>query len=149
MNTDEYVLVVDDNEDAQLILSIIVNRLGVKTLTAADGEQALSLVAQKLPRLILLDLMMPILDGYGTVKRLRGNTTLRDIPVIVVTACLHDEIDMSRLQGIIGVVAKGHIDQLFGLISITLANQVPHESQKRLHENKTPDRQPALSMSRQ
>ncbi|MBI5960821.1 MAG: response regulator [Chloroflexi bacterium] len=147
MNTDDYVLIVDDNEDVLLILSIIVEQLGFKTRTATDGEQALSHVAQKIPRLILLDLMMPRLDGYGTVKRLYDSETSRNIPVIIVTACLLDEIDFSRLPGIIGVVGKGHIDQLFQLIGTTLTNDGRHTSQKRPCDNKSSDHTSTLGTS--
>lgn len=128
VNTDEYVLIVDDNEDALLILSMIASQLGIASQTATDGEKALSCVARRIPRLILLDLMMPRLDGYGTFQRLRSSATWRDVPVIIVTACLHDEIDMSRLQGVAGVAAKGHIDQLFSLIGSTLASHRRSES---------------------
>jgi CheY-like chemotaxis protein len=123
VNTEGYVLIVDDNEDALLILSTIAATLGIASQTATDGEKALACVAQNTPRLILLDLMMPRLDGYGTFQRLHSSTAWRDVPVIIVTACLQDEIDMARLQGIAGVVAKGQIDQLFQLIGTTLAGK--------------------------
>jgi adenylate cyclase len=86
MNDPPCILVVDDNE---MNRDIIVTRLeahGYETLQAADGEQALIVVKQGRPDLILLDVMMPNLDGIETCRRLKGDAVLPFLPIILVTA---------------------------------------------------------------
>ena len=86
MHTPPRILVVDDNE---INRDIIVSRLeahGYETLQAADGEEALAAVAEQRPDLVLLDVMMPKLDGIAACRRLKGDATLPFTPVILVTA---------------------------------------------------------------
>jgi adenylate cyclase len=86
MNDPPRILVVDDNETNR---DIIVTRLeahGYETLQAADGEQALAAVKQHGPDLVLLDVMMPNLDGIEACRRLKSDTALPFLPIILVTA---------------------------------------------------------------
>lgn len=86
MHTPPRILVVDDNE---INRDIIVSRLqahGYATLQAEDGEEALAAVVQHNPDLVLLDVMMPKLDGVEACRRLKGDATLPFTPVILVTA---------------------------------------------------------------
>lgn len=80
------ILIVDDNEANLDILETRLKSQGYGTLTAADGEQALAAVAEALPDLILLDVMMPKLDGIEVCRRIKANPYLPFIPVIMVTA---------------------------------------------------------------
>ena len=86
MNDPPRILVVDDNE---MNRDIIVTRLeanGYKTLQAADGQEALAAVTQHHPDLVLLDVMMPHLDGIETCRRLKCDATFSFMPIILVTA---------------------------------------------------------------
>jgi adenylate cyclase len=86
MHTPARILVVDDNE---INRDIIVSRLqahGYQTLQATDGEEAVAAVVQHRPDLVLLDVMMPKLDGIAACRRLKGDATLPFTPVILVTA---------------------------------------------------------------
>src|SRR5215831_13671727 len=86
MHNPSRILVVDDNE---INRDIIVSRLeahGFETLQAADGEDALAAVAQHHPDLVLLDVLMPKLDGIAACRRLKGDATLPFTPVILVTS---------------------------------------------------------------
>ena len=86
MNDPPRILVVDDNE---MNRDIIVTRLeanGYKTLQAADGQEALAAVTQHHPDLVLLDVMMPNIDGLEACRQLKGNAGLAFTPVILVTA---------------------------------------------------------------
>ena len=86
MNNPPRILVVDDNE---INRDIIVTRLeahGYETLQAADGEEALAAVKQHRPDLVLLDVMMPKLDGIEACRRLKSDAALPFLPVILVTA---------------------------------------------------------------
>lgn len=82
----ERILVVDDEADISTVLSITLKRAGYEVTTARDGMEALERVAEKTPDLILLDVMMPRLDGIETLRRLRGAPQTAGIPVIMLTA---------------------------------------------------------------
>jgi class 3 adenylate cyclase/CheY-like chemotaxis protein len=80
------VLVVDDDPVTRLMLTGSLERNGHKVTTAEDGAQALDLVRSEGFDVVLLDVMMPALDGYGVLERLKGDPELRHIPVVMVTS---------------------------------------------------------------
>src|SRR5215813_10208428 len=80
------ILVVDDVADNVEILRMRLESLGYEVIVAMDGEQALAKVHEALPDLVLLHIMMPKIDGLEAVRRLKADTTLPFIPVILVTA---------------------------------------------------------------
>jgi adenylate cyclase len=80
------ILVVDDNPMNVEILQARLAAHGYEVVTAGDGEQALAAAREQLPDLILLDINMPKLDGFGVSRRLRADQTLPFIPIILVTA---------------------------------------------------------------
>jgi adenylate cyclase len=80
------ILIVDDVPDNVEILQMRLESQGYEVITAGDGEVALAVVRDKLPDLVLLDIMMPKLDGIATVKQLKADPALPFIPVILVTA---------------------------------------------------------------
>ncbi|HKA23402.1 MAG TPA: response regulator [Candidatus Eisenbacteria bacterium] len=80
------ILVVDDEIYIVHILDFSLGIEGYEVMTALDGEQALAKVAQDKPDLIVLDIMMPKLDGYETCKALKSNPETKDIPVILLSA---------------------------------------------------------------
>lgn len=86
MNESACILVVDDNETNRDILVTRLEKNGYRTLQAADGEEALASAAQHHPDLILLDVEMPKLDGFEVCRRLKKDTTLPFIPIILCTA---------------------------------------------------------------
>jgi two-component system alkaline phosphatase synthesis response regulator PhoP len=80
------ILVVDDEIYIVHILDFSLGMEGYEVMTALDGEQALERVAEQKPDLIVLDIMMPKLDGYETCKVLKSSAETRDIPVILLSA---------------------------------------------------------------
>jgi class 3 adenylate cyclase len=80
------ILVVDDVADNVEILRMRLESLGYEVVVATDGEEALAKVASDLPDLVLLDIMMPKIDGLEVVKRMKADASLPFIPVILVTA---------------------------------------------------------------
>jgi adenylate cyclase len=80
------ILVVDDIADNVEILRMRLSSLGYEVVVAEDGEQALARVRDDLPDLVLLDIMMPKIDGLEVVRRMKADATLPFIPVILVTA---------------------------------------------------------------
>ena len=81
------VLIVDDDDRNRFALSSYLDTMEMKVFTANDGAAAISLLKSgKNIDLILLDIMMPVMDGYETLKIIREDHALKDIPVIAVTA---------------------------------------------------------------
>lgn len=90
------ILIVDDQRANLSLLSDHLRQSGYRTLIARDGESALERARFGQPDLILLDVLMPGIDGFETCRRLKADPALRDIPVIFTTA-LHDTVD--KLNG--------------------------------------------------
>src|SRR6516164_6915724 len=86
MNDPPRILIVDDNEMNRDIVVTRLERHGYETFQAADGEEALAAVKQHCPDLVLLDVMMPQLDGIETCRRLKCDATFPFLPIILVTA---------------------------------------------------------------
>jgi len=80
------ILVVDDEIYIVHILDFSLGMEGYEVLTALDGEQALEKARAEHPDLIVLDIMMPKLDGYETCKRLKADPETKDVPVILLSA---------------------------------------------------------------
>ncbi len=79
------IMVVDDEPDILAMLDMILRRHGYETILSEGGEEAIELIRQKKPDLILLDLMMPRIEGTELLRRLRSDEALKDIPVVVVS----------------------------------------------------------------
>ena len=92
------VLVVDDGVDVRDLLRRQLAGEGFEVREAVNGQEGLDRVREKIPGVILLDLMMPELDGFGFVEQLRANPAWQDIPVIVVTAKDLTDEDHQRLN---------------------------------------------------
>jgi diguanylate cyclase (GGDEF)-like protein len=80
------ILVVDDNQDNVEIIATRLRFRGYEIIEASDGKQALSIIKHKTPDLILLDVMLPDIDGYEISRRIKNDTALPFIPIILVTA---------------------------------------------------------------
>jgi signal transduction histidine kinase/CheY-like chemotaxis protein len=105
------VLVVDDDPDARTMLGKILKEEGAEVVAAASGDEALTLIAQSPPDLVLLDLMMPGMSGFETVARLRAQPAGVGIPIMIVSAKELTADDLLTLNGHIQrFVAKGSIE---------------------------------------
>lgn len=80
------ILVVDDDTAINELVKINLELFGYEVITASDGLQGFTLAKQELPDLIVLDVMMPDVDGYTVAKRVRENTSTKDIPILMLTA---------------------------------------------------------------
>jgi diguanylate cyclase len=80
------ILIVDDEADNRELLELILAWEGFSVLTAASGEEALVTVAQRPLDLILLDVMMPGINGYEVAARIKGTLATKDIPIVMVSA---------------------------------------------------------------
>ena len=84
-DTSATILIVDDTPDILKVLSYCLETAGFKVLTAEDGEKALQIARSQLPDLILLDVVMPDLNGFAICDRLKARTSTREIPIIFLT----------------------------------------------------------------
>jgi DNA-binding response OmpR family regulator len=80
------ILVVDDEPDVLLLCRVNLQHAGHHVLEASDGEQGLALAKAEVPDAIVLDLMLPVMDGYDVLGHLLADERTRDIPVLVLTA---------------------------------------------------------------
>lgn len=86
VNSKYTILVVDDTEDNRDILSKRLSADGFNVVTAGNGQQALDIVLTEVIHLVLLDIMMPEVDGITVLSRIRSESTFDDMPVIIVSA---------------------------------------------------------------
>ncbi len=84
--TQSTIMVVDDNPDLVTIVKTILEVKGFGVQTAHNGKEVFNLLEEKEPALILLDIMMPKMDGFEVLKQLKGNPSTASIPVILLTA---------------------------------------------------------------
>ena len=89
------ILVADDEEDVRELVTYRLTRSGYNVIGARDGLEALELATERAPDLMVLDVMMPKLDGYELTRRVRAEEALRSIPVILLTA-RSQESDVDR-----------------------------------------------------
>jgi DNA-binding response OmpR family regulator len=89
------ILVADDEEDLRELVAYRLTRSGYEVVPAGDGQEALQLARERTPDLMVLDVMMPRLDGYELTRRVRAEESLRSVPVILLTA-RSQESDVSR-----------------------------------------------------
>ena len=99
------VLVVDDDPDVRVLLETYLELEGFVVLTASNGIDALARLRHTKPSVILLDLMMPVMDGVEFRKRQQTFPELRDIPVVCLSA-RHDAQQTARLLGVADCVGK-------------------------------------------
>lgn len=101
------VMIVDDDKDTLFTVGQIVESLGYQTIFAKDGLECLLILETKRPDLILLDIMMPRMDGFETIKRINENPKFASIPVIALTAhAMLEERDIIIKNGFADLVTK-------------------------------------------
>jgi CheY-like chemotaxis protein len=112
------LLLAEDEPDVQLIARLSLKKAGFLVTTVNNGLEALERVAVERPDIILLDWMMPDMDGFETCKRLKGDPATRDIPVVFLTA----KVQESEVAKALALGAAGCIGKPFD--ALTLGNQV-------------------------
>lgn len=101
------ILVVEDQEDNRQILRDLLSNSGYEIFEARTGEEAIALAASLRPDLILMDIQLPVLDGYEASRRIKANPDLRMIPIIAVTSyALSGDEEQARRAGCDAYVSK-------------------------------------------
>ena len=80
------VLIIEDNENNLYMMRFILTKLGHSVLEARDGASGVELAKEQRPDLILMDIQLPVLDGYAATRRIREDGALKEIPIIAVTS---------------------------------------------------------------
>ena len=101
------ILVVEDQEDNRQILRDLLTSVGYEVIQAENGEEGLATAARERPDLILMDIQLPLLDGYEVTRRIKADPALRAIPIIAITSyALSGDENKARAAGCDAYVAK-------------------------------------------
>ena len=80
------ILVIEDNEQNLYLISFILEKNGYTVLSARDGREGIDMAVRVKPAMIILDIQLPLMDGYEVARRLSANTETEDIPIVAVTS---------------------------------------------------------------
>ena len=101
------ILVIEDQEDNRQILRDLLSSVGYELIEAENGEDGVAAAAADRPDLILMDIQLPLLDGYEATRRIKAQPALSAIPIIAVTSyALSGDEDKARAAGCEGYVTK-------------------------------------------
>jgi len=101
------ILIVEDQEDNRSILRDLLTAAGYELIEATNGAQGVELAQRERPDLILMDIQLPIVDGYEATRRIKANAELKRIPIIAVTSyALSGDEAKARAAGCDGYVTK-------------------------------------------
>lgn len=123
-----YVLVVDDIPDILKLLDATLKFKGFRVVTARDGQEALDAILKEQPALVIADILMPKMDGFSLLHRIRLDPNLRDIPVIFLSATYvaAEDKDFARALGVTRFIEKPvDWDMFLPIISEILTKGVP------------------------
>jgi two-component system cell cycle response regulator DivK len=101
------ILIVEDQEDNRRILRDLLSMAGYDLIEATNGEEGVELAQRERPDLILMDIQLPVIDGYEATRRIRCNAALKSVPIVAVTSyALSGDEAKARAAGCDGYVAK-------------------------------------------
>ena len=101
------ILIVDNSDKSRMVSRRLLREAGYATVEATDGETAIGLARKSLPDLVLMDIQMPVVDGILTMRMLKAEETMKNIPVIAVTSyAFHGNEEMLLGEGFVATIAK-------------------------------------------
>jgi two-component system cell cycle response regulator DivK len=101
------ILVVEDTEDNRQIMRDLFTNAGFDLIEAVTGEEGVRMAEAERPDLILMDIQLPVMDGYEATRRIKANPALKHIPIIAVTSyALSGDEEKTRAAGCDGYVSK-------------------------------------------
>ena len=102
-----HVMLAEDDPDIRLVSRLALKRAGYRVTAAENGQELLEKIAEERPDVVLLDYMMPEMDGAEVCKRLKADPALRDIPVVFLSAKSQGfQLEEARRLGAIGYIGK-------------------------------------------
>jgi two-component system sensor histidine kinase/response regulator len=120
------ILIADDHDDNRELLQLLLLGAGYNVRQARDGRECLAIARDESPDLIIIDLSMPVLDGWGVFQELKADERTRQIPCMVVTA--HADLDRNQAleTGFTAYVSKPYSgDDILQTVATVLANRKP------------------------
>jgi two-component system cell cycle response regulator DivK len=119
------ILVVDDQEDLRGVLRDLLTGSGYTVIEAADGEAGVAKARSDRPDLILMDIQMPVIDGYEATRRIKGDPSLNPIPIVAVSSfAMKGDEEKARASGCNDYVTKPYSPmQLLRLIRAYLSDK--------------------------
>ncbi len=123
VTTSPLIVLIENDAANRMLAEMILSRAGYRLHSAADGQTALALLEGEVPALILTDLSMPLLDGYGLARALRARPRYAQVPLVAITAHAHAEERQRALSmGFADVLVKPYRrEQLLALVERRLA----------------------------
>lgn len=107
MDGQKKILIIDDEEDIQKLLKIRFQQENFSVVTANDGDVGVKVAEQEVPDLIILDIMMPKMDGYSCLKEIRKLPKVKNVPVLMLSGKEEEKVrDLFAFQKIDGYVEK-------------------------------------------
>ncbi len=101
------ILIIDDDEDLIVSTKILLNGNGIEVIGAINGEEGIKKALEEKPDYIFIDIDMPGMDGWETLKKIKSHEELKNIPVAMLTATsLSDSIDREEIEGINDYITK-------------------------------------------
>lgn len=100
------VLVVEDNDDSRALYTLVLSRAGFEVEGAVDGEEALAMLDERQPDLLITDIHTPNMTGLELIRRLRADERWADLPIIAVTAFDPDQLAHAAIHGATRVLRK-------------------------------------------
>jgi len=101
------ILVIEDQEDNRAILRDLLHSAGFEVIEAHNGEDGVSMAGARKPDLILMDIQLPVMDGYEATRRIKADPDLQRIPIIAVTSyALSGDADKAKSAGCDGYISK-------------------------------------------
>jgi CheY-like chemotaxis protein len=134
----DYVLVVDDHPEVRRLIIDVLSYLNVEGRAVGSGEEAIAIVQTDPPLALVLDLMMPGMDGFSTITRLHKEAKGRLVPIILLSAIALDDERLSGLPGVVSVIRKDNftVDTFGKLLDRLLKNK--QAALSHLDEEETP-----------
>lgn len=134
---DEKILIIDDDLDSHRLVGLMLDKEGYQIVSANDGEEGLIKTSQESPDLILLDIMMPGIDGYEVARRLRENAETEGIPVLMYTAKSQVDDRIAAFEsGADGYLTKpSHPSELQAHISGLLSRSIKRDKKQNSPQN--------------
>jgi len=128
----EKILIIDDEENLVDLISNILKHEGFVTVSAYNGKDGLEKAKQEKPHIIILDIMMPQMDGFEVLKRLKEYEETKDIPVIMLTAKTEDSavIESWRKGAEFYIPKPFEIEEVLHVIELILKNKYANTNQQ-------------------
>jgi DNA-binding response OmpR family regulator len=148
MSEDVSILVIDDNQENLKVVSGFLKEKGYKIALALDGNNALKVLEENKIDLILLDIMMPVMDGFEVCQKIKENEELKDIPIIFLTAKADTDDILTGFQmgGVDYITKPFRKEELYARVNNHIQLKQAHDFLKKYADESRDSRNSMMSM---